>query len=71
MICSLFVLVADGVSHHVQELLDNLSDSRHSLRSIQDNEVTERPRAGVYSSPMPLISRGKGDKVGGRECLIF
>lgn len=58
------ILIAEGVSHHVQELLDNLKDSRHSLRGLQDSGLTERPRAGVYSSPMPLISRRKPDGVG-------
>ncbi|XP_052242193.1 uncharacterized protein LOC127852290 isoform X3 [Dreissena polymorpha] len=48
------------VSPHVQDLLNMLSDSRHSLRDLQEGNLgPERPRAGVYSSPMPLGARDR------------
>ncbi|XP_052801345.1 zinc finger CCCH domain-containing protein 13-like [Mya arenaria] len=48
----------DSVSPHVKDLLDTLNDSRSSLRGLQEGDLaTERPRAGVYSSPMPLMGR--------------
>ncbi|XP_052242182.1 uncharacterized protein LOC127852290 isoform X2 [Dreissena polymorpha] len=51
---------AGDVSPHVQDLLNMLSDSRHSLRDLQEGNLgPERPRAGVYSSPMPLGARDR------------
>ncbi|XP_060603505.1 M-phase phosphoprotein 9-like [Ruditapes philippinarum] len=61
----------EGVSRHVQELLDNLNDSRHSLHDLEDgvtsgrplphhgDRSSERPRAGVYSSPMPSFTSSR------------
>jgi hypothetical protein len=61
----------EGVSRHVQELLDNLNDSRHSLHDLEDgvtsgrplphhgDRSSERPRAGVYSSPMPSFTSAR------------
>ncbi|KAL4223151.1 M-phase phosphoprotein 9 [Mactra antiquata] len=61
----------EGVSRHVKQLLDTLSDTRHGLQGIQDDITTdrshsytaststERPRAGVYSSPMPFVSKSR------------
>ena len=53
-----------AISPHVQELLDNLNEGRSSLQLLQSPPTggTGRPRAGVYSSPMPLLV-GKGSKV--------
>ncbi|KAH3890622.1 hypothetical protein DPMN_014707 [Dreissena polymorpha] len=53
-------ITAGDVSPHVQDLLNMLSDSRHSLRDLQEGNLgPERPRAGVYSSPMPLGARDR------------
>ena len=56
------------ISPHVQELLDNLNEGRSSLRGLQspprhvEGGNKDLPRAGVYSSPMPLLT-GKVSKV--------